>query len=219
MKTIFRSAPLLLIIIFSAKLKAQDTLFLFDGTKIASQILEVGISEIKYKKENNPDGPTFITYKSDVNIIKYRNGLSDTLKTIKPLEQTPVIVQKTPAFDQTPPIYRTGPIYKQGGRIKESYMHSALNRVHDNQIDLHVKNAKIAKGVQYVGFLAIPAVIAGGVFAVGTLINSYSSSDYDFTPSITCGTVAVMALSTSITAHSMRVKNNDAAIKIYNEKY
>lgn len=219
MNTILRLFPFLLIVVFLNKVNAQDTLFLFDGAKVPSEVLEVGVNEIKYKKADNPDGPTYITYRSDVKIIRYKNGSSDTLKHERPVEIKTTVAKVSPPFDQTPPIYRTGPIYKQGGRISENYMHNTLKRVKDYQINLHVKNAKIAKGVQYVGFLAIPAVVAGGVLAFATLIDGSNYGNYNFTPSIACGFVAVAALSTTITAHSMRVKNNDAAIKIYNEKY
>ena len=38
------------------------------------KILEVGPTEIKYKKWSYLDGPTFVTNKSEISKIKYANG-------------------------------------------------------------------------------------------------------------------------------------------------
>ena len=47
------------------------------GDIISGNILEVGVSEIKYKKCNNPTGPTYSELKSNVFMIKYANGAKD----------------------------------------------------------------------------------------------------------------------------------------------
>lgn len=53
---------------------AQDLITTKDGTDIEAKILEVSTSEIKYKKFNNLEGPTFTLPKSDILIVRYENG-------------------------------------------------------------------------------------------------------------------------------------------------
>jgi hypothetical protein len=57
-----------------------DILIRRDGEEIATKIMEVGVNEIKYKKCNNLDGPTYSILKRDVFMIKYSNGSKDLFK-------------------------------------------------------------------------------------------------------------------------------------------
>jgi Zn/Cd-binding protein ZinT len=66
-----------------------DILTMRNGDEIMVKVLEVGTSEIKYKKCDFPDGPTIIVRKSKVFSIKYSNGTKD------------VISEPTPAFLET----------------------------------------------------------------------------------------------------------------------
>jgi hypothetical protein len=45
-----------------------------DGTIIKAKILEVSDESIKYKKADNPDGPTYTASKSSITSINYANG-------------------------------------------------------------------------------------------------------------------------------------------------
>ena len=59
-----------------------DQIILKNGDSIKAIITEIGISEIKYKKCDNKDGPTYILKKSDVDSIKYANGSTDSFGNI-----------------------------------------------------------------------------------------------------------------------------------------
>jgi hypothetical protein len=48
-----------------------------DGDIIEAKIIEVGVTEIKYKKCSNLQGPTYNILKSDVFMIKHKNGDKD----------------------------------------------------------------------------------------------------------------------------------------------
>ena len=50
--------------------------------------MEVTTSEIKYKKFDNLDGPTFSILKSEVLIIRYKNGTKDVFNIVTPVEAT-----------------------------------------------------------------------------------------------------------------------------------
>lgn len=53
---------------------AQDRLFFLNGDETDVKITEITSSEVKYKRMNNLEGPTFSTLKSELFMIKYANG-------------------------------------------------------------------------------------------------------------------------------------------------
>ena len=56
---------------------AQDTLSTRYGESILVKVIEVGTSEVKYKKIDNLNGPVFSILKSDLLVIKYENGTKE----------------------------------------------------------------------------------------------------------------------------------------------
>ena len=81
----------ILVMLFSASmLYAQDIITLRTGETVNGKVAEVGINEIRYYKSDNPDGPLYVTGKSDVVQITYANGTKDVFKTqpSQPVAQT-----------------------------------------------------------------------------------------------------------------------------------
>lgn len=78
---------------------AQDIIVTTDAKKIEAKILEVSKTEIKYKEQDNLDGPTFILSTEEISSIIYSNG-KVVLYGAKEAESNP---QKgTPATAQKP---------------------------------------------------------------------------------------------------------------------
>lgn len=74
----------LLVLLFAlcaGMVSAQDVIVKKDGSTILSKVLEVGESEIKYKKFDNLNGPTYTIKKSELQSINYQNGAKDTFST------------------------------------------------------------------------------------------------------------------------------------------
>ena len=63
--------------LFISVSKAQDIITKKTGEDILAKILEVTSTEVKYKKHDNPDGPTFSSLISDILMIRYDNGTKD----------------------------------------------------------------------------------------------------------------------------------------------
>ena len=81
---------ILLFILFvcsSNIIKAQDTLTMRLGENMLVKVIEVGTTEVKYKKLDNINGPVFSILKSDLLIIKYENGTKDDFSSIKRNEE------------------------------------------------------------------------------------------------------------------------------------
>lgn len=56
---------------------AQDILTKKNGDELQVKVLEIGLSEIKYKSFDNLEGPTYSVPKAEIFSIKYKNGAKD----------------------------------------------------------------------------------------------------------------------------------------------
>lgn len=74
---------LLLCAIFSNNSSfAQDVIVKKDGSTILSKVIEVGSSEIKYKKIGKPDGPLYSINVSDVLSVNYESGEKESFENV-----------------------------------------------------------------------------------------------------------------------------------------
>ena len=64
-----------------------DTIIMRDGTEIKAKVVEVTLTEIKYKYCNNINGPTYVAYRYNVAYIKYPNGTMDSFVNEYPPSQ------------------------------------------------------------------------------------------------------------------------------------
>ena len=81
---------LLLLILFafsSSIINAQDTLTMRSGENEIVKVIEVGSTEVKYKKLNNLNGPIFSTLKSDLSMIRYVNGSKDDFSKVANVQE------------------------------------------------------------------------------------------------------------------------------------
>ena len=63
---------------------AQDIITLKSGEEIKALVQKVGVSEVEYKKFENPNGPTYTLLKSNIFMIKYENGEKDVFTADTP---------------------------------------------------------------------------------------------------------------------------------------
>ena len=71
---LFKLVFCLQVIFLADKLSAQDIIVLKNGDEIKSKVTEVEADQVKYKKWDNQDGPSYTANKSDIFMIKYQNG-------------------------------------------------------------------------------------------------------------------------------------------------
>lgn len=90
MKKILKLAVLIILCIISININAQDIITKKDGTDISARVLEITISEVKYKKFDNLSGPIFTMLKSDVLMIRYENGTNDVFNEITSAEDNSI---------------------------------------------------------------------------------------------------------------------------------
>lgn len=68
---------------------SQDVITKKSGEDIQGKVLEVNQNDIKFKKADNPNGPTFSVSKSEILIIRYENGTKDIFNETKDIFDEP----------------------------------------------------------------------------------------------------------------------------------
>ncbi|MEY3499432.1 MAG: hypothetical protein RL308_1101 [Bacteroidota bacterium] len=65
-----------------------DNIILHSGLEISSVVEEIRLNEIAYRKCDNPTGPLYVILKSEVFLIKYKNGTSQVIEKTASTETT-----------------------------------------------------------------------------------------------------------------------------------
>ena len=68
---------------------AQDVITLKNGDEIQALVQEIGESDVKYKKFDNPNGPNYTLKKSEIFMIRYANGSKDVFNKV--LDNPPAV--------------------------------------------------------------------------------------------------------------------------------
>lgn len=89
--------------------KAQDVIFMFDGTKIEAKVINIDNGIIEFKMWDNQQGPSYTIQKKDVVMINYANGNRDMFSsqpadTLSPVKQ-PINSNELIEFDSESPSY------------------------------------------------------------------------------------------------------------------
>lgn len=69
-----------ILVLFTTTIFSQDIITKKTGEEISAKITDVTHTEIKYKKSDNSEGPSFSILKSEVLMIKYANGTKEIFK-------------------------------------------------------------------------------------------------------------------------------------------
>ncbi len=82
MKNLLNSLLIIALCIISISTNAQDIITKKDGTDISAKVLELTITEIKYKRVDNLSGPIYTLPKADVLMIRYEDGTKDIFNEV-----------------------------------------------------------------------------------------------------------------------------------------
>lgn len=223
--------------------QAQDTIIKKDGETIIAKVFEIGVSEVKYKKFNFEDGPTYISDKAEIRSIHFKNGqieefakkdastsLSTSEKSLPTEGSDDYVSQSTPLYTpSSQKIEMFGNRYLMNGRrYNEKEIQNHLLGTNDKKIITLVGSARDAKKMQYIGFGAFPLGIAAltvlgkGLYQTGS--SSGTGTQIKVRPEN--AVMAVVCLAATITCpvlsgvyKNRRANYNRAAVKLYNEKY
>ncbi|MCX6295415.1 MAG: hypothetical protein NTX97_05000 [Bacteroidetes bacterium] len=211
---------------------AQDTITKNNSEKIIAKIIEINSTELKFKKFDFLDGPTYIEKKSDINFIVYSNGMKEVFKQepapkieVKVSDNSDYYVGKSSESNKIE-MWGSGRYRQKNVRIGERDVHTILMETKDKKIMTLVSSAKDAKAMQYIGFAAIPLGISAYGLLIASMIygNTSASGSLGLNPgyvtgSAVCLVAAIACPIVSGTFKRKRTNYNRAAVKLYNEKY
>jgi hypothetical protein len=220
------------ILFISSIVNGQDTIVKKSGDQILAKVSEITPTEVKYKRFDFQDGPLYVELKSNIDMIKFSNGIKEVFKQEIPVKTTITVTEKTNDYYSNAPIIQNNRIETWGSRfryhdrtISERELHEMLLKTNNKQIMGFVGQAKDAKSMQYIGFAAIPLGItsyvfllkSSGLFSTRGGYNKFDSGD--LAVSAICAAAAITCPIISGVSKSNRNKSNRQAIKIYNEKF
>jgi hypothetical protein len=165
-----------------SSLKAQDIITLKTGEDLKAKIMEIGLNDVKYKKFENLNGPTYTLNKSDIFMIKYENGTKDVFNTTTsaPAPQPSSGYPSNGSNNET--VVR---------RNDDGYYHSQT----DYDANMKLYRSKLTKGIVMTS-IGAPLLIAGfGLVGYGASVASdYYSSNYPelWAPELIVGTLFVI---------------------------
>ena len=208
---------------------AQDTITKFNNEKIIAKILEISPTEIKYKKFNFLDGPTYIDKKSDVKMIVFSNGMKEEFKQEEAKKIEVKVIENTDYYREAAVVstkieqWGAGKFRHKNVILNEREFHNLLINTKDKKLVALVSSAKDANAMQYIGFAGIPVGIAA-LFLFGKSMYLTSANRIGFNSgylagSAVCLVAAVACPIASGTFKRKRTTCNKAAVKLYNEKY
>jgi hypothetical protein len=80
---------------------AQDIITLKNGDEIKAKVQEIGLSDVKYKKFENANGPTYTLLKTEIFMIKYENGEKDVFTAQnQPAQEKQALLPASPTVRQ-----------------------------------------------------------------------------------------------------------------------
>lgn len=241
-----RSLILFTLTFVVCNLKAQDTIVKTNGMVISCTVLEVGANGVSYKKTDAKDNQTYTALKSDIELIKYKNG---KLQTFAEAENAPTVntntvipnpqanqtytntnynqnlngkPQKGPISTESKIIFDGKRYYVDGQKIGRKDVDRLLSRSTNPAVAAPYKVAKLAKTFQkIVGITSWPSTITGGVASIGTFATVIKESKQHIGTSswVNMGLSFVGTLTFPITSKilkNQRDKLYDKTIDIYN---
>ncbi|MDR2231877.1 MAG: hypothetical protein LBE56_01995 [Tannerella sp.] len=134
-------------ITFTCACFAQDVIVTRDSRKIEALVIQVNEDNVRYKRYEKPNGPTFVLQKSDIVTILYQNGNVETFEASNPGTQratsTPVQrpVQSYQPQQQTQRATQPNPYQTQNQRTAQSNQYSQY------QDAVYLKNGSVIRGV------------------------------------------------------------------------
>ena len=79
---------------------AQDVIVMKSGVEIQAFVQEIGIDNVKYKKLDNPDGPNYTLRQSDIVLIRFANGSTESFSENTETETEMINRQNRPQNQQ-----------------------------------------------------------------------------------------------------------------------
>jgi len=97
------------------KLSSPDLILLTNGEQVEGFVIEIGDTDVRYKKAGNPNGPSYTMKQASIYKIKYANGMEETFTQVstQPVYETTQPVTETTQPEDTSVANTTEPIREE----------------------------------------------------------------------------------------------------------
>ncbi len=213
---------------------SQDIIIKKNGEEVKAKILEIGVTEIKYKRFDFQDGPVYSIGKAEVILVRYENGVNEVITTAPPATspapatQAPAAPAPAPVQPENGRIENNMGTYRQNGRyISKTRVISLLRATNDPEIITLLKKSNASKTTGNVIALGVglPLIVVGSFTSLRGLVlmNNDYSVDPDAEGIATVGAVmtggGIMLQFLNIGFHSKSNRMIERAIEVYNAKH
>ncbi|MFN3404794.1 MAG: hypothetical protein ACK40G_11900 [Cytophagaceae bacterium] len=226
---------------FSLASYSQDLIIKKGGDEITGKVIEMNGDTILYKK-NPADSVVLTLPKSAVFMIKFENGIKIVMDSQAPApsqqRSNSVVVkpqpQPTQEEDKPQPKYiepaSRGYYYYNGRRMTRPRINGVLRTANDEEINQHVRDARLAHNIGTVSALSsIPVGLAGfisfvtymehstGYWMQDPTINYYNRQNQYLTYTVVgAGSVVVLHLTQIVLKKIVREREYKKAVERYN---
>ena len=197
---------MLLMLLVSMVVAAQDVIVKKDGSTILSKVVEVSDTQVKYKKFSNLEGPMYIVSISELTSINYQNGEKENFGS----SQTTVIQTQTPSMPSYENAY--GPYVQQSGTMSDTELLKAYKKSKKFTDPSRIKKLKIT------GYVFCGLAVAGAVMtSVGG--TSYDLDGMFVTGSALLGSSAIIGPACLIAGyHKQKINNRMSSASIFQQE-
>lgn len=148
---------MLLMLLVTMAVAAQDVIVKKDGSTILSKVVEVSETQVKYKKFSNLEGPTYVVSVSELTGIDYQNGEKDVFQSLQNIE-TQI---QTSSDNQN--VY--APHVRQSGTMSDAELLRIYN--YDQMTSANkIKRLKIAGYTTGCGLFVLGAALVGNYIGI-----------------------------------------------------
>ena len=159
---------ILAVICYGNLLWSQDIITLKTGEEIKAVVQEIGLTDVKYKKYENPNGPTYNLLKSDIFMIKYENGSKDMFNEVtekkQPIQTQSKIISNQKML-QTKMGFWSGQVVDYTGRVLKRSEVRALMAATPNALSHYNNSVILNTGAIIIDIGAIGLSLYGVCFA------------------------------------------------------
>lgn len=176
---------------------AQDRLFFLNGDEQDVKITEVSSSEVKYKRMDNLDGPSFSTLKSELFMIKYANGDKEMMATqsVEPTSNPTSTQQDEYTTQDASPESNSDDGLSNSVVVMDLPANSSTTNVdkwgRDEAENRRLHKKKIKQGAVLMGVGALTIGLGGTLLYLGNVNNSSTTVGPNGAPNRSVPTVAV----------------------------
>ena len=164
---------MLLMLLVSMVVAAQDVIVKKDGSTILSKVVEISDTQVKYKKFSHLEGPTYVVSISELTSINYQNGEKENFES----SQATVTQTQTPSVPSYENAY--GPYVQQSGTMSDTELLKAYKVYKRSKMrNSRIKKLKIT-GYVFCGLAVAGAFMTGFGFDDDYYEYGYGYSGYD----------------------------------------